>query len=268
MSSPSASRRRATGSASSLQESGAGAVRLALEPEAETERLDGLLAEALPELEAAGDELSLYVAYGALGDVAQGRGRVDGALEAYERAYDHASRAGYEPFWMLGFLAWARCFGTTPVLDLLAWLDENEARAGPDQFFRAYRAWSLAKLGRFDDARGILVVARTHQAERGGRLLLANLIAFESASVELLAGDPEAAVAFGMEGCRLHEELGERDFLADSSGVLAQALYALDRLNEAEVWAARSAELARGNSVVTDWRSVRAKLLRAPRRPL
>ena len=163
---------------------------------------------------------------------------------------------------MLGLLAWARCFGTTPVLDLLAWLDENEARAGPDQFFRAYRAWSLAKLGRFDDARGILVVARTHQAERGGGLLLANLIAFESASVEFLAGDPDAAVTFGMEGCRLHEELGERDFLAASSGVLAQALYALDRLNEAEMWAARSAELARGNSpAVTDWRWVRAKLL-------
>jgi class 3 adenylate cyclase/tetratricopeptide (TPR) repeat protein len=239
----------------------AGAVRLVLEPEAETKRLDGLLAEALPELEAAGDELSLYVAYCALGDVAEARGRLDGALKAYECAYDHARRAGYEPFWMLGFLAWARCFGTTPVLDLLAWLDENEARAGPVQFFRAYRAWSLAKLGRFDDARGILVVARTHQAERGGGLLLANLIAFESASVELLAGDPEAAVALGMEGCRLHEELGERDVLAHSSGVLAQALYALDRLNEAEVWAARSAELARGKSVVTDWRSVRAKLL-------
>ena len=40
--------------------------------------------------------------------------------------------------------------------------------AGRDQFFRAYRAWSLAKLGQFDEARAIVAVARAEQEERGG----------------------------------------------------------------------------------------------------
>ena len=77
-----------------------------------------------------------------------------------------------------------------------AWLDEVEPQAGPHQFLRAYRAWSLARLGRFDEAREIIAVALEQQAERGGGPLLANLYAFESVGIELLAGDPSAAVTF------------------------------------------------------------------------
>jgi hypothetical protein len=40
--------------------------------------------------------------------------------------------------------------------DLLDWLDENEPRAGHDYFFSAYRAASLAMIGRFDEARASL----------------------------------------------------------------------------------------------------------------
>lgn len=174
----------------------------------------------------------------------------------------HAEHAGYEPSWLLGTLAWSRFAGTTPVSELLAWLDEHEARAGPDQFFRAYRAWSLAKLGRFDEAREDLAVARAQQAERGGGTLLANLIAFESVSVELLAGDPVAAVEFGAEGCRMHDELGECEFLAGAAATLAEALYELDRLDEADAWASRAAELVRSDTWwQSTWRSVKGKVL-------
>jgi tetratricopeptide (TPR) repeat protein len=163
---------------------------------------------------------------------------------------------------MLGTLSWGRFAGTTPVSELLAWLDEIEQPAGPDQFVRAYRAWSLAKVGRFEEARSILVEARVAQAERGGGILLANLTAFESVWVELLAGDPAAAAEFGAEGCRLHEGLGEHGFLAGAAGSLAQALYALDRHEEAEAWVDRGASLGAGDT----WaqmllRQVRAKVL-------
>jgi tetratricopeptide (TPR) repeat protein len=154
-----------------------------------------------------------------------------------------------------------RFVGTTPVSELLAWLDENEPHEGPDQFFRAYRAWSLARLGRFDEARAIIAEVRTQQAERGGGALLANLTAFESVWIELLAGDPAAAAAFGAEGCRLHEELGEQPFLAAAAGSLAQALYALDRLDEADAWAGRAADLARDAWAGMLWRQVRGKVL-------
>ena len=155
-------------------------------------------------------------------------------------------RATYRPgAW--GTAPLFRFFGTTPASELLAWLDEVELRAGGNQFLRAYRAGSLAMLGRFDEARAILAEARADQAERGGGALLANLTAFESVWVELWAGDPSAAAAFGAEGFRLHEELGSGSFLSDAAVALAQALYALDRLDEAEAWADRSEELRTGD---------------------
>jgi class 3 adenylate cyclase/tetratricopeptide (TPR) repeat protein len=237
--------------------------RLRLEPEATTERLAALLDDALPELEAAGDDLALYVGYTALGDLADLRGRPDATLEANERAYVHATRAGHEPSAIVAVRAWCRFMGTTPVSQLLEWLDETEPVVGRNQFINAYRSWSLAKIGRFDEARAIAAEARAQQAERGGGVLLANLTAFESVWIELLAGDPTAAAAFGAEGCRLHEELGEQQFLAAAGAGLAQALYALDRLEEADAWAGRAAELGAGGEIWMQmlWRQVRGKVL-------
>ena len=237
--------------------------RLSLEPEGATEKLAALVEQALPVFEAAGDDLALYIAYSALAEVASMRGQMDAALEAYERAFAHARQAGHLPPESLAARAACRFFGTTPVSELLAWLDENEPRAGRDHFLRAYRAGALAMLGRFDEARAILAEARAELAERGGGVLLANITAFESVWVELWAGDPAAAAEFGAEGCRLHEELGEQGFLSTAAGNLAQALYALDRLDEADAWAGRAAELGASDDAVTQmlWRQVRAKVL-------
>src|SRR6266511_3701551 len=240
----------------------AGVIRVHLESEGAAEKLSALLEQALPVFEAAGDDLALYIGYSALAEVAVARGRPDAALEAYERAFAHARQSGHRPSMMLGALAWCRFLGTTPVPELLAWLDEIEPRAGRDQFVRAYRAWSLARLGRFDEARAILTQARAKQMERGGGALLANLTAFESVWVELLAGDPVTAAEFGAEGCRLHEELGEHQFLVAAAATLAQALYALGRLEEADAWAGRAAERASGDVwTQLDWRQVKGKVL-------
>ena len=155
-----------------------GTVRLWLEPEGAAEELSALVEQGLPVFEAAGDDLALYIGYSALGEVAGARGRPDAALEAHERAFAHARRVGHRPSSMSAALSWCRFAGTTPVSELLVWLDETEPRAGRDQFFNAYRAWSLAKLGQFDEARAILTRSRAEQAERGGGALLANLTAF------------------------------------------------------------------------------------------
>ena len=240
----------------------AGILRVYLGEDGADGHLTEVVERALPVFEAAGDDLALYLAYAGRAAVADFGGRADAALEAYERAFAHARLAGHEPSSTVAALAWSRFAGTTPVSDLLAWLDQIERGAGPDQFLRAYRGWSLAKLGRFDEARAIIAQARAEQAERGGGTLLANLTAFESAWVELLAGDPAAAAEFAAEGYRLHEELGEETFLSAAGATLAQALYALDRLDEADAWARRAAAAAS-----TDvwgqmhWRQVQAKLL-------
>jgi class 3 adenylate cyclase/tetratricopeptide (TPR) repeat protein len=241
----------------------AGITEIYLGTEAATESLAALVKQALPLFEAADDDVALYIAYSGLAEVEETRGRMDAGLEAFERALAHARRAGHVPPGFLGRRASCRFFGRTPVSELLAWLDENEPRAGRDQFLRAYRAGSLAMLGRFDEARAILAEMRAELAERGGGILLANITAFESVDVERLAGDPGAAVAFAAEGFRLHEELGERLFLSAAAGSLAQALYALDRLDEADAWAARASALGASDDVLKEmgWRQVKAKVL-------
>jgi len=79
----------------------------------------------------------------------------------------------------------------------------------------------------------------------------------------MAAGDPAAAAAFAEEGCRLFEEAGERSWLSSVVGKLAQALYQLDRLDEADAAAGRSAELGASDDALTQmlWRQVRAKVL-------
>jgi class 3 adenylate cyclase/tetratricopeptide (TPR) repeat protein len=239
----------------------AGTASLELEPDGARESLAALVEEALPVLEAAGDDVALYIAYSALGVVADTRGRKDAALEAYEQAFVHAARAGHATGWVLAARASCRFFGTTPVTEMLAWLDANEPDEGRDYFFRAYRANSLAMLGRFDEARAILAQDRAEQAARGGGILLANLTAFESTWVELWAGDPATAAEFAADGWRLHREQGNEGFLAHAAGTLAEALYALDRVEDADLWAERAVEGARDVWGEAVWRKVKAKVL-------
>jgi tetratricopeptide (TPR) repeat protein len=125
------------------------------------------------------------------------------------------------------------------------------------------RALALAMLGRFDEARAILADVRTKLAERGGGISFANVLGHDSVDVELWGGDAIAAVELGEEASRLYNELGERSFLSTAAAKLAQALYALDRLEEADAWAGRAAELGASDDAYTQmlWRQVRAKVL-------
>jgi class 3 adenylate cyclase/tetratricopeptide (TPR) repeat protein len=230
-----------------------------LEPERGRDRLRALIEEALPVFRRAGNDIALYVAFDAMAEAAVTNAA---ALEAVEQAAAHAQRVGHEPDY-LGWRAASRFFGTTPVTDVLAWLDENEPGGGREYFLAAYRAGSLALLGRFDEARSLLAEMRAELGARGPSVLLANITSFESVWVELLAGNPAAAAEFGLEGWRLYSDLGEQRFLVAAAGDLAQAFYALDRLDEAEAWAARAearARVAEGWDEMR-WRQVKAKVL-------
>ena len=106
-----------------------GLLRLYLEPEGAAEKLAALVEEALPVFQTADDDLALYIAYSALVEVALMHGQMDAGLEA---------TSGPPP--MLGKLARRtefvdaralfRFFGTTPVSELLAWLDEPNNEQG------------------------------------------------------------------------------------------------------------------------------------------
>ena len=177
--SPSVRLRRAIVSPSSAGRSRRACSASHVEPEGAAEQLSALVEQALPVFQAAGDDMALYIAYSALAEVAGTRGQMGAGLEAYERALAHARQAGHLPPQSSAARAYARFFGTTPVSELLAWLDENEPGAGRDHWLRAYRAGALAMLGRFDEARAILAEARAELAERGGGVLLANITAFD-----------------------------------------------------------------------------------------
>ena len=107
------------------------------------------------------------------------------------------------------------------------------------------------------------VAIRHTSLHRGSGIWLGALTGQASVDLELLAGDPAAAAEFGAEGCALLDELGERSMLSTAAGRLAQALYALDRLDEADAWARRSEELGASDDMFTQmlWRQVRAKVL-------
>jgi tetratricopeptide (TPR) repeat protein len=236
--------------------------RLTQEPDGATEQLVALVDQALPVFEAAGDDMALFIAYSGLAQMAFAGAQMDAALEAYDRAFAHARQAGHLPAEMLGWRAGLRALGTTPAAELLEWLDENEPPAERNHLL-AHRAVALAMLGRFDEARAILAETLAELKERGGGVLLAHLTAFQSVWVELWAGDPAAAAELGAEGWSLQLEVGDQNTQAFAAANLAQALYALDRLDEADAWASRAAERDTRNDPGTGmrWRQVRAKVL-------
>jgi class 3 adenylate cyclase/tetratricopeptide (TPR) repeat protein len=219
------------------------------------EKVRALVEEALPVFEAAEDDFALFVALDALTETAS----PDAALDAYERAFEHAARAGHLPTMDLATRSSHRFFGSTPVAELLEWLDANEPPGRSDRFVQAYRAGALAMRGRFGEARAILAEMRAELADRRAGVLLANITAFESVWVERWAGDPGAALAFAETAWRLYLEVGEEGFLGDAAAERAHILYELDRLDEADAWAERAAELADQPRAL--WRSVQAKLL-------
>ena len=239
-----------------------GYIRLLLGPAVAPTKLAALLERALPVFEAARDDLALYIAYFAIGELENFRGQLDAQFEAYDRAAAHARQAGL-PYQLLEERALGRYFGATPVSELLAWLDEQEERGEQDIFLRMYRGRALAMLGRFEEARALLAQVRAELADRGGGLPLAGATSRSSVDIELLAGDPAAAAKLGEEGCRLYDELGQKSRLSTAAGRLAQAYYSLDRLEEAEAWAGRCAELGTSGDALNEmvWRQARAKVL-------
>ena len=239
-----------------------GTFRTFLDPEGATEMLARLVEEALPAFEAAGDDLALHIAYSAIGQVANIRGQMDATLEAYELSAEHARRAG-RPNEFIGWRSTARLFGTTTVADVLAWLDELETGDSWQQSLIRDRAEALAMVGRFEEARAAVAEVRARLADRGADVALATLSSMASVEIELLAGDPAKAVELGEEGCAQLEQLGATSFLSTAGGMLAQALYALGRLDEAESWARRAAELGGSDDMITQmlWRQATAKVL-------
>jgi class 3 adenylate cyclase/tetratricopeptide (TPR) repeat protein len=238
-----------------------GAHRIDLEPIDATAELETLIREALPAFEAAEDALALRIAYRALGDVANMRAQMDQVAGAYERAASYDSPAGVTG--LVGYQSHARFFGSTPLTELLAWQDEQDPRERRGYYLAAHRCLAFAMLGRRDEARALLADLRRELAERGGATAIVAAIEGYGMVVEFHAGDLEAAGAAGEVSCRLLDELGRPSVLSTTAGGLAAVYVELGRLDHAERWAARAAELGAAEDAITQmlWRQARARVL-------
>jgi class 3 adenylate cyclase/tetratricopeptide (TPR) repeat protein len=239
-------------------------VKLFIEPEGTADPLDELTALALPEFEAAGDDTALFTAYHAVGMVAHTRAQMDDEVAATEHAVAYARRMNllHCEYLLVPQRAASRFYGTTPIPELLAWLDEQGARGLRHGGLRATRADALAMLGRFDEARKISTALRGELEEQRAIVLLALAKSHGGAELEYYARDFEAAVRLGEEGCSLLAEMGESAWQSTAQGFLGMSLYELGRLDEAERAAERAAELGASDDVVTQmlWRQVKAKV--------
>jgi class 3 adenylate cyclase len=233
------------------------------QPNADFGELLELAQAALSMFEAAEDDAGLAAAWHAIAYVEHNRLRHEAKLAAAEHGLEHARRAGlgrYEPelrWFQVGGYYW----GPTPVEEFLRWLDSNRALETRAPILVLYRAGTVAALGRFDEARDLVAAFRA-RGEELGHGFWAAASTQQGCRIETLAGNLEAAEREIRHGCELWEAAGERAYLSTFAGELAKTLAALGRLDEAEEWAGRSAELGVRDDVATQmlWREAQAKV--------
>ena len=226
-----------------------------------------LVEQEIPELEAMGDDRALVRAFRLLTAV-HGTGlRFADAAATAERAIRHASAAGDElaARRFLGSLAISALYGSMPVPEAIATCEEVLARAEDDRKARALAELAIGQLeamrGNFDRARLLYRRSRASLDEFGW-LLSAALTSLHSSVIELLAGNLAAAESELRTDYRRLEDMGERNYISTTAGLLADVLYRQDRYDESAEFAGTCEHLASPDDVASQfiWRCVRGKL--------
>jgi|SRR5579859_371756 len=239
-----------------------GRLQMFVEPEGATERVDALIAETEPEFAAAEEHYGLYVAARARGQVANMRGRIDAMAAAYDDVAEHGRRAGL-PVDTAGWQSTGRFHGTTPIPELLDWLESLDTVERGNTHLRGNYVQALAMAGRADEARAALEALRGELLDRRDATGLGMIEASTSFRVAALAGDLEAAAAVGEAGCGKLEDAGHRSVLSSMAPTLGRILSELGRLDEAEAWAEKGRQLGAEDDLMTQylWRQAKAKVL-------
>jgi predicted ATPase/class 3 adenylate cyclase len=232
---------------------------------------EGLLDDVYEVLQAAeelGDLLTLAQAWNLLGQV---EGTMQGALaqaeEAWAQALDYAERGNLraERAECLGWLMMSANFGPLPVEEGIARCKRFFGEAVDDPVIQANACVEQAALeamrGDFEAARELVAKGRQSFAELGFTLLVATT-AQEANYIEMLAGDPRAAEGIMRESLAQLESMGERAYLSSAAALLADALCAQGRLDEAEQLSHVSEDAAARDDLFSQvlWRSARAKI--------
>jgi class 3 adenylate cyclase/tetratricopeptide (TPR) repeat protein len=239
--------------------------RTNVDPEAYENEMSALVDRARPEIEQSDNHGALASLEVAAAFVEHYRGRFDASLEALMRARQHAREAD-EP-WMTtsshALAAAAVANGSIPFDDGLVWFArEMQENRGFQAFLAVWNAFVLAYCGKFADARSLFADTLAAMGERG--MATGTAIVMQAGwQIETLAGDLDAAERAARQGVEQLEQLGERAWLSTSACQLAEALYSLGRLEEAEYWVLRGLDLGGAGDILTQLLGlgIRAKLL-------
>jgi tetratricopeptide (TPR) repeat protein len=230
-----------------------------------------VLESVIPVFEELGDDRGLARSYRLLADLHWTRCRYADADRALRRATEHASRAGaaWEEAESQGRRLGAGLYGPTPVADVIRRCDEILTSEPGDRTVQGARALRTlgalrAMQGRFEEAREHLARSREILDDLGLKLRAA--FGSEAAGfLEMLAGDPAAAERELRAGYEALERLGERGSASTVAALLAHAIAAQGRFDEAERFSVVAEEIAAEDDLSTQvmWRSARAKVLAA-----
>jgi predicted ATPase/class 3 adenylate cyclase len=243
-------------------------LRALTDPDASVDQLRRVAEDALPELEAMGDDLGVAKTWRRLADVHWMTSRWGEQERALERALVYAEQAGdaRETESILMRLAMALYWGSTPAPEAIKRAEQALARTQGNPAVESTFLVSLAGLkamsDHFEEARALLERGERIAEELGFKLWFAGF-SLVSADVELLAGDPAAGETRLRRGYDLLKKVGERGVLSTVASRLARTVYAQRRYDEAERLAKTSEQLGgRGDTASRiESRSIRAKVL-------
>jgi predicted ATPase/class 3 adenylate cyclase len=235
----------------------------------ENEGLEDDIREALRACEELGDDYSLAQAWNLQGRLEGSLlGSISGGERAWREALRFAERGGFavERAESISWLLISAIFGPLPVEEGIARCVEfyDAARGEPmtQAFCSCERAVLEAMRGDFVLARELLAEGRRALDELGMPVWVA-VTGQEAFFVEMLAGDPAAAVATLRQSHDTLLEMGERSFRSTIDGLLAQALCELGEDDEAESFSRACEETAAPEDVFSQvlWRSARSTVL-------
>jgi class 3 adenylate cyclase/tetratricopeptide (TPR) repeat protein len=244
--------------------------RTLVDPDADLDELMKASEHARAVFEQAGDERGQSRAWRAIAEVHLTTCQWATSAAAVEQALVHAERADLrrEIVPILSHLANAYFWGSTPVDEGIERCREIAERARGLRIVEAnvfcYLGGFEAMKGNFDGARALVARGRGIFEDLGHRYGLASH-SVVAGPVELLAGDPAAAVLVLRRGYESLEEMGETGVMSSIAAMLGEALYEQGEREEAERVVAAAEQMATPDDAAAQVavRTTRARLLAA-----
>jgi class 3 adenylate cyclase/tetratricopeptide (TPR) repeat protein len=213
--------------------------QLFTDPERFAEVAERESTRAISVFESSGDERGLAKAWSLLGLFNLVICRFAAAEAAWEKAAAHADAAGDERE-LLESLSWIPLTvwgGPTPVEEGIRRCEAIRARADGDRKAMATALFTQAKFeamaGRLEDARPRIEEARSMLEDLALTVWLAGPLTQMSAWVKLYSGDAEGAEEELRWSVETLQQIGELAWLPTVAAILAEAIYAQGRLEDA-----------------------------------